>query len=182
MSNAYAELDHDSRLLYLVGEIDSQMVFETLKAVEELGKGGNSEAGLRVLLSSCGGGETDAYAIFDALRSLTGGIVVDAIGTCWSAATIVLQAGDTRRISPYASFLLHDSLVPKEEPPVNAGHLRRMNRLYERDEARYANLLASRSKLTSNKIKSMCKDETYLTAHEVVKYGLADEIIKTRGF
>lgn len=180
MSDTCAETFVETRTLYLSGDIGVQTVHETLKAVDAFEMAGADP--VRVVVSSTGGSECDAWAVYDALRTLSGHVTVDGFGCVWSAATIILQAGDWRRLGPNASLLIHDSIVPKEEPPGNYGDLIRMQKDYRADERRYLDLLVSRSdsRLRSDQIRRWSRSNKFLTADLAVEHGLADEIIEPR--
>ena len=180
MSDTCAETTLETRTIYLSGELDTESIHEVFKAVDIFEA--QSSDPVRVVLSSIGGDENDGWAIYDALRTLSGHIRVEGYGSVWSAATIVLQAGDWRALAPNATLLIHDSVVPKEDPPTNYGALIRTTKAYRDAERRYLDMIVARScgQLRADQVRRWSRNEKFMTAEMALSYGLADEIIQPR--
>lgn len=102
----------ESRTLYIgderdddgAQEITHQTARDVIKAVHLLGE----DKPITVYINSFGGCFYSGLAIYDVLKSCKAEVTGYAIGTCMSAASIILQACDVRLSYPNTFFLLHN--------------------------------------------------------------------------
>lgn len=145
-----------------------------LKAVEDLDAGN-----IEVRITSLGGSVNDALQIHDALKAHKAKITTIVEGFCASAATIIALAGDVRKISPNALYLIHkchSSIVDANENDLQA----------ELDDQRTIN------GTIFNMYKQVCKKDDsdlrnlfeanngtgkWITADEALDFGFATEIV-----
>lgn len=66
-----------------------------------------SDKKILVRICSLGGSVDEALAIFELLHSMKERVTTECYGRCASAATLIAMAGDTRKMSRYALFLIH---------------------------------------------------------------------------
>lgn len=96
--------------------LDQQTVFDTKIYIDkQLDR--NHYDKLVVWICSPGGTVTASINLYDYLMALrTNGVTVETVatGVCASGATIVLQAGETRYITPFTMFLVHKAYIPDE--------------------------------------------------------------------
>jgi len=132
---------------------------------------------ITVTINSEGGLCNDALAIHDALRDHPAKIITKAIGVVMSAATIIFLAGDERKMSKNAVFLIHkcasrvsgneNDLI--EELEVHRG----INELM-------LNIYKSKSNKSKEDIASLMNENNgigkYIYAQETLDYGFATEI------
>ena len=82
--------------------ITSAMFAQELQAL------GKDITQINLRIDSPGGSCFDAAAIYSALASHPAEVIVDIDSRCWSAATIIAQAGDTRRMSESGLWMMHN--------------------------------------------------------------------------
>jgi len=94
---------------YFIGEIDTKSVVMTMVNLD--GQIANTPSPeVRFWLNSPGGSVVSSIALYDYLiRLRKDGVRVDtyATGMCASGATIVLQAGQVRYMTPFTLFMIH---------------------------------------------------------------------------
>lgn len=163
-----------NRKIYIYGEITDESLKKFSLKLSRLQD--ESDEDISIELVSEGGDAYAALAYFDLIRNSQCGIRIHAYGYVASAATIILAAGDHRRMSPSSWLMVHeDSTCVDEGMSVSAversaAHARRL-------EQQWCKLLEGVSKTSEEKWAVLHKAETYLTADECLKLGIIDEII-----
>ena len=167
-------VDLINRSFCINGDIDNKL-FETvdtkLSLIEREGDGP-----ITIKLNSAGGDPYGAWAVVSRMKASKCKIIVEGHGSVASAATMILAAGDIKRVSRYCTIMFHESSI--EEFGGKLSDMKDMVFALEREEKMYVEFLARASKKPSkfwaNMIQS--KRDTYLTAHELLKMGIIDEV------
>lgn len=129
-------------------------------------------------LNSPGGSVLDGLALFDHIRFLNNEanatIDTTVLGAAMSMASVLLQAGNTRYASPNSYIMLHEvsnaMIGSISSIDDEAAFTRSLN-------DRLVDILASRSKLSADEIKTRWERKNwYLNAEEAVELGFADGI------
>jgi ATP-dependent Clp protease protease subunit len=131
-----------------------------------------------VFLSTPGGDVDAALALYDTIKGLVNSgveIYTVAVGECFSAGTIVLQAGLKRFITPNTYLMIHEisswNLGKVSEQLETAHYLKEY-------QDRVFKILAERSKLGFRAIKRRClRRNWWLPPEETLKYGFADGLL-----
>ncbi|MDW7974904.1 MAG: ATP-dependent Clp protease proteolytic subunit [Sulfolobales archaeon] len=103
------KLDHDLAKrgkVFLFGTIDHEKAERICKVVE-LAVMSNVES-VRLYISCEGGDLFYGMSIYEVLRAVPVPVVTFAVGGCFSAAALVLQAGDVRIMSDRSWLMLHE--------------------------------------------------------------------------
>jgi ATP-dependent Clp protease protease subunit len=95
-----ADFSPAKRLVFIGGEIDSSASERAVKALLWLESEGDDP--IHVYLNSEGGDWYEGFAIYDAIRGCKSAVTITATGYCMSMASIILQAGDERLLTPNA--------------------------------------------------------------------------------
>lgn len=129
---------------------------------------------IEVQISSPGGSAFSGVAIYNALRNHDSRVTTRVDGVAASAASVVVQAGDTRQMSEHAQMMIHEAwgLVLG-----NASEMREMADLLDRQTDNIAGIYASRSGRSQEEFRQKMVDETWFTDEEAIANGLADEIL-----
>ena len=171
-----AGVDLESRRVYIVGEIDQEAVARTIIGLNLLNE---SNGQIFLTLSSNGGSEKLGFAIYDAIQQSRCSVVIEGIGGVESIAVLVLQAGSIRRISENCRLMIHNgSMEVKGE--MGAKEFIAFAKDTERLSDVFNAIVGRRAGVSKEKIQQMCDAETYFSAIEAVRFGLADEIIPAR--
>jgi ATP-dependent Clp protease protease subunit len=131
-----------------------------------------------VFLSTPGGDVDAALALYDTIKGLVEsgvGVNTVAVGECFSAGTVVLQAGLKRLITPNTYLMIHEisswNLGKVSEQLETAHYLKEY-------QDRVFRILAERSKLGFRAIKRRClRRNWWLPPEETLKYGFADGLL-----
>ena len=130
-----------------------------------------------VNISSLGGYVDDGLAIHDLLASHKAEVITNVIGFTASAATLIAQAGNIRKISDNALYLIHKSIWVAIG---NENDIEQTLRDMKVIDEKLANIYAKRSGQDIQRIKGLMNenqgDGIWLNAQEAKSYGLVDEV------
>lgn len=141
-----------------------------------------SDKKILVRICSLGGSVNEALAIFELLHSMKERVTTECYGRCASAATLIAMAGDTRKMSRYALFLIHkcwsgvvgNENVLEEELEMQRATNSRMVAIYtDRTGAKQEDIEALMERNNG--------DGAWLTSDECLEYGFMTEEVKSTG-
>lgn len=170
------------RIYYLAGDIDKGTVGTMIDALSRWDRIDN-EAGLgnreyRLIITSHGGEVTYGFQAYSYLKGLATRrpLTISAAGVCASMATILHQAASQGRrvIEPGCTYLLHEvsgQAVGRSDSIVDTTEwMKQLNIQMHR-------IFAERSHKTEEEIAvAVSRREKFLSADEVIEWGLADKI------
>lgn len=168
-----------SRTLYTGGEVDEIMVELFLKGMILLEPSGTP---ISVVLNSPGGDEYHGLGVFDAIAASKCHVTITVYGHAMSMGSWILQAADDRVLAPNATVMIHRGYVPTNRdltgPQIDA-----MNREYKRmdvlmEQAYLRRIREKNPKMTQGQLGKLLDRESYFTAEEAVKLGLADRVLE----
>jgi ATP-dependent Clp protease protease subunit len=166
--------DIERRMMFLVGVVDDDMLYRFITAFKVLDQ---TDGPIAIFMSSVGGSMYAGAAIYDTIRTAHNPVVIQGTGPIMSMATVILQAGTVRFLTPETRFMIHNASMSTE------GHLQSVSssvRDVEFMNERYATILSERSKHSLPVIKEWLSKETYMTAQEAIDRGFADAVTSTR--
>jgi ATP-dependent Clp protease protease subunit len=108
-------------------------------------------------------------------------IVTIGVGEVHSIATLLMQGGKTRLLTPHTRMMVHnisvglDGVLNNDQLHVTTKEISVLSQVY-------AETMAGATKQTVEAIKTMCRKETYMSAIEAVDAGFADGIIQGSHF
>lgn len=119
------------------------------------------------------------FGMYDRIRCSPCPIVIEASGMVMSAASIIFQAADVRRIHWRATMMIHYGRAgyvgdPRELDSY-AKESRRVTRVMH--DIYLERIRQRHPKFTLKQLEKMMSVDRWIPAHEVVELGLADEII-----
>lgn len=137
---------------------------------------GSSNQPITIKINSCGGSVHDAWAIVSRIKRSPCPIITEAYGAVYSAATMIFASGSTRRVSKYCEFMYHSTSVTEVAGQKHA--VKSVLTSMEREELVYCTFLEQNSKKSRRWWKKLLdsKKDVYLTAEQVLKLGVAEEI------
>jgi len=124
-------------------------------------------------LNSPGGEVFDGIAIYNALRSHPAPVTVNIDGLAASIASVIAMAGDTVIMAPNATMMIHEGHMVAIG---DSADMRKAADLLDRCSDNIASIYAQRTGDTADAWRARMKDETWFTAKEAVKAGLADSV------
>lgn len=136
-----------------------------------------------IYANNLGGDWYHGMAIYDIIRASKCHITMVALGNAMSMGSIILQAADTRIISPHCVFMIH---VGTEELHGHTNNVQRWaeqipiqkRKMYEIYKER---MKAQNPKITIKQIEKLCDFDTIYNAHQAVELGFADWVLEDMG-
>lgn len=146
---------------------------DLIQEIKALNLGAESE--LTVRINSPGGNMFEGFAIHNYLRTVKAKVVVRVDGVAASAASMIAMAGDRIEMPENAMLFIHNPWM------MVAGDAQVMRKAAEdldqmRESAAATYLRRAGDKLTKAKLIEMLDAETWLSAEDSVKHGLADVV------
>lgn len=126
---------------------------------------------IRVRMNTPGGSVFDGLAIYNALLSHPADVTVQVDGLAASAGSFIAQAGDTVVMGRNSQMMIHDAAGICLG---NAEDMTAMADLLDRVSDNIAGVYADRAGGTVAQWRDRMRDETWFSAEEAVKAGLAD--------
>lgn len=131
---------------------------------------------ITIHINSVGGDLYAGVAIYNRLKELPANITTINDGLAASAASLIFQAGDTRKVNAGSNLMVHQAMGflygYYQVPDLN----RVTKQLRAANNTAIA-IYAEASSRDKDAIKRMVDAETWLTGQEAVDAGLADEVI-----
>ena len=165
--------DLKNRIIYVEGDVDDVSVSQAMKALQLLDLEDSTKP-IKLIINSFGGSVYDGLALYDAIRNAKSEVYTYGYGKIMSMAVSILIAGDKRFISKSSTVMVH------EISDFVVGQLQELKRAVKEAERLESLMLDFFVERTSNKDRKYwesLKNDTYFTAEEAVKLGIADEII-----
>lgn len=132
------------------------------------------------LVINSGGGEVVAgLAIYDTMRMLPCDVNTVCVGEASSMAALLFAAGAHRCILPSAYVMIHDPLLTGCGGTALSVEAVASRLMHTRRQV--AEILARHTGHSVDEVLDCTARDTYFSAEEAVQWGLADEVLTTRG-
>ncbi len=161
------------RTISISREIDEKEFDRIDNALTEM-ESQNRKA-ITIRINSPGGQVYQALAIIGRMKRSQCQIITEGYGHVMSAATMILAAGDKRKISKYAFFMHHEASYG-----VDGRHseIKDMVKQTEKEEEQWCEWMAEFTKKPKAFwMKSGVRVDAYFSANELMELGVADEVI-----
>lgn len=159
---------------WLTGENSENTVQNIKNTLREI-----SPEKIIVNINSPGGDLNDGLVIADLLQSKRAEVVTNIMGFSASAATVIGQAGTTRRMSKNAFYLMHRVMFGVMGY-INQNTTRELSADMDVIDNRLINLFAERANLDSEEIASLMDDGggygRWISADDALEFGFIDEV------
>lgn len=154
--------------------VDYKMNEFFIKAITHLNSISNKP--IIVHMSNVGGDYQYGMSIYDAIRLSSAHVYGVAWGYATSMGSIILQAFDTRIITPNCVLMIHDGddaiYGPCKAVEAWAKYsAKQRNIMYD---IYFSRMQGTKPRITRKKIEELCSHDTIFTAEEAVNQGLAD--------
>lgn len=149
--------------------INGSLIAEHIQALNEysINNPDNAITGIEVKINSPGGDVHNGFSVCEALLSSKIPVTTNVVGMAYSIAGVVAMCGHKKKMSDYATFMMHDA-------SGNKG-----GEVLELISSSLAKIFENNTNLTLDKCKELMKRETWYNAEECLKNGLIDEIVNT---
>ena len=142
------------------------------KLIDQLPKD-NSD--IIVEVNSNGGLVTVGSEIYTALRNYKGNVTAEVTGMAASAASFCIMGADKVVMSPTAQIMIHKASF--REISGNSDDLEKASDALKSIDKSIINAYVEKTGLDEEKLMEMMAKETYMSAHEAVELGFADEVM-----
>ena len=170
-------LKHHTHIL--TGDIDEESIDKVMRwLIYENMDTTNSEKILTLYINSSGGSLTDAFGLIDVIKNSNYIVRTIGVGNVMSAAFLIFAAGDKgeRYIAKNASIMCHQFTESIDEKYHD---IKAALKETENCNKRMVDFLTEATGLVPSKVKSklLPPSDVYLTAQELIDYGVADHIL-----
>lgn len=154
----------------LAGYIGVDEFIEDMEAIKD-------KSNITIHINSGGGDLYAGLAIYNRLKTLKGHVTTINDGLAASAASLIFQAGDTRKMNAGSNLMAHGAsgfLFGF----YNVDDLKTLVNEFKAHNKAVVNVYAEAMGVSYDEAKSLIDGETWLTGQEAIDKGLADELIE----
>ena len=167
-----------TRTIFLTGEVSDSMHDTALKNLHALDNMSTNKT-INIYINSEGGSLDACMAIYDAIRGCKNFVRGVVNGQASSSASLILQACDTRLITPSSYMLIH--LGTESYPEDHPLNIKRQIEKSDRDEKWAVDVYLRQIKkkhprYTKTKLDKLLQFDSILNSKEALELGLVDEI------
>lgn len=127
---------------------------------------------VNIYINSFGGSFFEGMAMYNLLKEYEDKITTHVVGSCMSAAVLVLLAGKTRIANTGSIVMVHE---PSTYAEGNSSDLRRVSDELDKFNKVMIDVYEQATNYEREKLENMVAEETYLDAEEAVEFGFATE-------
>ena len=153
----------------LSGYIGVDEFLEDLEAIKD-------KDNIVVHINSGGGDLYAGLTIYNRLKTVKGTVTTINDGLAASAASLIFQAGDVRKMNAGSNLMAH-GVAGFLFGYYNIDDLKQLVTQFKAHNKAIVNVYAEAMGVTYDEAKSFVEGETWLTGEEAVNKGLADEVI-----
>lgn len=145
----------------------------TLKDVKNQLESQSDAESITVHIHSPGGYVSEGFAIHDFLKSQGKPVTTIIEGMCYSIATVIALAGDTRLMTSNSDFMIHN---PWGGAVGDSGEIQKYADDLKKLEQKAADFYAAKTNITSDEALALMSAETFMTPEEALAKGFITEI------
>lgn len=168
----------ESHVYHLHGEIDIENINDCIRWITYENLDHREEKVLTIYVNSTGGDLYQAFALIDIIKNSQHPVRIIGIGAVMSAAFLIFAAGTKgeRYAAKNTSFMCHQFTSGSEAKYHDIKAEMKENELLN---SKMVEILRDATGLTPAKIRSklLPASDVYLTAQEVVDFGVADHLL-----
>lgn len=168
------EMFNTYRSIEVVGEITRESVYSLILQLRYLQKA-DPDKEITMYINSPGGSVIDGLALYDTM-ALSSNIRTVCVGMAASMGALLFAAGNRREMLPHAEIMIHNPAVKCLSG--SALQIEEESRRLMQMRKTTAEILAKHTGHTIEEVYEKTKQDTYFSAEEAVKWGLADRIIR----
>ena len=169
--NGVAQID-------IFGQIVSEKLFDeetSASSFRDSLKSLGDVSTINLSINSGGGSVWDGVAIYNMLKSHKATVNVYVEGLAASIASVIAMAGDTITMRSGSMMMVH---MPFTIAQGNADEMRKTADALEKTGNNIVDIYSSRTGISSDEIRNIMNDETWLSAEEAVEQGWATKLDK----
>jgi ATP-dependent protease ClpP protease subunit len=146
----------------------------------------NPDTPIVIHMKTCGGIWEEGMAIYDAIKSCPFPVTILSYTHARSMSSLIFQAANKRVMMPHSIFMFHDGTLGLEGTVKQVTSAVEFGKVADAQMMEiYINAMKEQGKFCKRSRKFIAqwireqmdkKEDVYLTAHQAVEYGFADEI------
>jgi ATP-dependent protease ClpP protease subunit len=167
------------RVIPVFGKLNHETIVKIMGEVIAL-TAEDPEKKISLVICSGGGMVEPGFAFIDMLKVQKISITTIGTGGVGSMAVMLFASGDRRLVTKHTVFFLHDfGFHPNKDERVSLNELRRKTDDFQIGQQWYADYIQEQTdgKFQASEVLRMMKEETNLYPDDLIRLGLAHEII-----
>lgn len=164
-----------NRELLCVGEIDEGLTYSLCTQLRYLNNA-DRETPITMIINSPGGEVAGGLAIYDVMKAIEAPVRTICLGMAYSMGALLFMAGDDRQMMPHAKVMIHDPLI--NNVGGSALELKTISDNLMKVREITGAIIAGHTNKKIEEILELTGKDTYFTAEEAVRHGIADSIIE----
>lgn len=134
---------------------------------------------ITIIMNNIGGDEYHGLAIYDAIKACKSHVTIQVRGHAMSMGSIILQAADTRVMAANSRMMIHYGTWSFDgHAKTGQKWAKEFDKLDEWMEQMYLDRIHEKvPSFPIQKLKKMLDHDTFFTAEESVRHGLADKVL-----
>lgn len=162
------------RIINCVTEIDENSCNSMIAQLLEL-EYQDPDAEITIMINSPGGSVQDGMCLIDIIKGLSCPVRTVCTGMAASMASLLFSVGNKREMLKSSRLMIHDPRI--QQTGGTALELQTISENIMKTRTMTAEILAEASGKSVKEILKLTSKDTFFTAEEAVKFGLADEIV-----
>lgn len=169
-----------NREIFLVGEVNAESSNELIKKLMYLEQE-DRESAVTIYINSPGGEVVSGLAVYDYIRLMEAPVDTVCIGTAASMGAILFLAGRERKMLRHTRLMIHDPSygggeLKGKKPHEIRQELDNLNRV----KRTLVGIISERTGKSIKEINRVTAKDTYYSAEEAVRFGLATKVVTDR--
>jgi len=157
--------------------VDAIMAERVIKALCLLDQ---TDAPIIIIMNNPGGDWYHGMAIYDAIKACKSHVTIKVLGMAMSMGAVILQAADTRVMSPNARFMMHYGtmgMFPTHSKIFDKWSEENKRLNSEMEQIFLKKIREVKPNFSLDDLKKLLDYDTIFTSQETVNMGLADEVV-----
>jgi ATP-dependent protease ClpP protease subunit len=173
----YGDIGEPDKMMELFGMVDDTI---SSKQVSEFLEANKDATEILVRINSRGGDVQEGWNIYDLLTTCGKKITTRGEGKVYSIATIIFLAGTEREMLKNADGLIHNPYIPPYTlaDAYESGDLLKIAEGLQQEEEKILDFYAEKTGTAKDKLAGYMKDETKLSAEDMLTLGFATKVIE----
>lgn len=167
--------NREKRIIYLVGEINTEMAQEILEQITYFSYEDRHQP-IKIFINSGGGSIMAGLLIYDVIQGSEVPIELYCIEKAYSMAAVLFCSGQHGRyILPHSKVMIHDPRLG-EGVGGNTSSIKELSEEMIKMKKDMDTIISKHTNQPLRKVEKVTTKDSFFTAEEAVKFGLADEI------
>jgi ATP-dependent protease ClpP protease subunit len=173
----YGDIGEPDKMMELFGMVDDTI---SSKQVSDFLEENKAATEILVRINSRGGDVQEGWNIYDLLTTSGKKITTRGEGKVYSIATIIFLAGTEREMLKNADGLIHNPYIPPYTlaDAYESGDLLKIAEGLQQEEEKILDFYAEKTGTDKAKLAGYMKDETKLSAEDMLTLGFATKVIE----